>query len=181
MDIERIRRVVTAQTRDGKNVFAINDLVEPFIADERADRGQQIWQLWGSEGIPQLPSDATEEYLYTVFSPPGGYRIQICEFPASSGTTLEPRGVAPKLGTRITRTQSGEFGSMHYTDSVDIVAILDGEIGLELEGGAEVVLKKGDVLVQNGVAHRWKKSDVPCRVCMVAIGAERTCFDMSGS
>jgi hypothetical protein len=171
--VERIRRVVTAQTRDGKNVFAIDDLVEPFIADDRADRGQQIWQLWGSESIPQLPSDATEGYAYTVFSPPGGYRIQICEFPASSGTTLEPRGVAPRLGTRITRTQSGEFGSMHYTDSVDVVTILDGEIGLELEGGAEVVLKKGDVLVQNGVAHRWKKRDVPCRVCMVAVGANR--------
>jgi quercetin dioxygenase-like cupin family protein len=173
LTIETIRRVVTAQTIAGKNVFAIDEYVEPFIADERADRGQQIWQLWGSEGIPQLPSDATENYAYTVFAPPGGYRIQICEFPASSGTVLEPRGVSPKLGTRLTRTQSDDFGSMHYTDSVDIVAILEGEIGLELEGGAEVVLRKGDVLVQNGVAHRWKKGTKPCRLCMVALGAER--------
>jgi hypothetical protein len=174
-----VRRIITAQSKDGANVFAINEEVESYISDgSRHEFGQQIWRIFGSDTIPQLPCDANVSYADTVFAPAGGYRIQVCEFPAAGAeSNLVPRGVTPELGTSIHRSGQGAEntrpGSMHSTDSVDIMVVLDGEIGLQLEGGAEVLLRAGDVLVQNGVAHIWKKTAVPCRVCMVAIGAER--------
>lgn len=181
---ETVRRVITAQTKDGKNVFAIDEEVLPIVAQgPNADHGQQLWQIWGADGIPQLPDEARGDYADTLFSPAGGYRIQICEFPAESGSTLTPRGSWPPLGTLLGRNDTGvvsdQFGDvddrvMHYTNSVDLIIVIEGSVGVELEGGGEVTLQKGDVLVQNGVAHAWKKGPVPCRIAMIALGAERT-------
>ena len=179
---ETVRRVITAQ-RDGRSVFAIDEQVLPIVASgPNADHGQQLWQIWGSDGIPQLPDEARGDYADTLFAPAGGYRVQICEFPAESGSTLTPRGQWPALGTMLGRTDTGEvsneFGDvddrvMHYTDSVDLIIVMEGEVGVLLDGGGEVTLRKGDVLVQNGVPHAWRKGPVPCRIAMIAIGAER--------
>jgi mannose-6-phosphate isomerase-like protein (cupin superfamily) len=183
-EVETIRRVITAQMKDGKNVVSIDERVEPIISGGlNTDRGQQLWQIWGSDSIPQLPTDATEAYADTLFAPPGGFRIQICEFPAASGSTLEPRGTWPPLGTLLARGDTGAVGDkldedmndriMHYTNSVDIMVVLEGELGFVIDGGPEVTLRAGDVLVNNGISHAWKNGPVPCRICMIAQGAER--------
>jgi mannose-6-phosphate isomerase-like protein (cupin superfamily) len=180
--IERptVRRVITAQ-RDGKNVVAIDDQVLPIVIGRGPDSGQQLWQVWGSDGIPQLPNDATDRYANTLFAPPGGYRVQVCEFPAV-GANIEPRGEWPELGTIIGRTDtntvSDKLGDLtdsvhHYTNSVDIFVVLEGEIHVGMDDGVEVTVRAGEVLVQNGAAHSWRRGSVAGRVCMIAVGAKR--------
>ena len=44
---------------------------------------------------------------------------------------------------------------MHTTDTVDFEVVLSGEVVLELDDGAEVTLKQGDTVVQNGTRHAW--------------------------
>jgi hypothetical protein len=39
---------------------------------------------------------------------------------------------------------------MHSTDTIDYVIVVSGETWLELDDGAEVHLKQGDVVIQNG-------------------------------
>jgi quercetin dioxygenase-like cupin family protein len=178
-----VRRVITAQSREGRSVVAIDEQVESIIADGSASAlGQQLWQIWGADSIPQLPTDGTAGYANTLFAPPGGFRVQICEFPAESGTSLVPRGEWPQLGTVLRRPETGKvrtagsdgkMGTMHHTNSVDIILVLEGEIGFRLDDGVEVLLSAGDVLVNNGVAHAWRRGEKPCRICMVAQGAER--------
>ncbi len=169
------RRVITAQGDDGRGIFAFDEEVEPIVIGpigidgKGSHSGHQLWQLWGADGIPQLPSDAQEGWVDTNFAPPGGYRVQVCEFPAEGAAPREPHGAWPTAGTPVTRVEPG----MHYTDSVDLMIVLEGEIGLEQDDGIEVTLRAGDVLVQNGAAHAWKKRSVPCRICMIALGAER--------
>lgn len=52
---------------------------------------------------------------------------------------------------------------MHTSDTVDIDFVLSGEVHVELDDGAEVHLKAGDVQVQNGTRHAWRnRSDEPC-------------------
>src|SRR5580692_1638145 len=75
-----MRRVITAQNERGEGIVAIDDRVEPIIAAVR-NPGQQLWQLWGYDGIPQLPDNGSAKYANSIFAPPGGYRVQICEFP----------------------------------------------------------------------------------------------------
>ena len=67
-----------------------------------------------------------------------------------------------------------DSSGMHWTNTVDVVVILSGEIGLAQDDGSEVVLRQGDVLVQNGATHAWRPRAEPCRVCFINLGAERT-------
>jgi mannose-6-phosphate isomerase-like protein (cupin superfamily) len=184
-EFDTVRRVITAQKADGKNVVSIDEQVEPYISDgTNTKAGHSIWRIWGSDGIPQLPLiDGEVTYEDTMFAPAGGYRVQICEFPAESGSTLKPRGQVPGLGTELgrndTHTVSDELGDindhvMHFTNSVDIMIVLEGELEFHVEGAEQVTLRKGDVLVNNGVAHAWFNGPVPCRIAMIAQGAERT-------
>ena len=64
---------------------------------------------------------------------------------------------------------------MHTTDTVDFDAILSGEVYLELDDGAEVLLKAGDCAVQNGTRHVWhNRSSQNCVIAVTLVGAERT-------
>jgi quercetin dioxygenase-like cupin family protein len=63
---------------------------------------------------------------------------------------------------------------MHTTDTVDFEVVLSGEVVLELDDGAEVTLKAGDTIVQNGTRHAWhNRSDVPVVIAFGMIGAHR--------
>ena len=68
-----------------------------------------------------------------------------------------------------------ENPGMHTTDTVDYDIVLDGEIWLELDDGAEAHLRQGDVAVQCGTRHAWRnKSARPATMAFVLIGAVRT-------
>jgi quercetin dioxygenase-like cupin family protein len=61
---------------------------------------------------------------------------------------------------------------MHRTPTMDYNIVLAGTVGLELDGGAEVVLEPGDVVVQNATRHRWhNRGATVARVLSVQIGA----------
>jgi quercetin dioxygenase-like cupin family protein len=61
---------------------------------------------------------------------------------------------------------------MHFTDTVDYVIVLDGEVWLEVDGGKDVLLKKHDVVIQNGTRHAWRnKSDRNVTIAAVLVGA----------
>ncbi|WP_306181006.1 cupin domain-containing protein [Rhizobium sp. AN73] len=67
-----------------------------------------------------------------------------------------------------------EAPGMHMTVTVDYDIVLDGEIWLELDDGAEVHLRKGDVAVQCGTRHAWRnKSTSPATMAFILIGATR--------
>jgi len=69
-----------------------------------------------------------------------------------------------------------EFDSrgMHASESVDYIIVVEGQIWLELDDNAEVVLSAGDVLVQNGTRHGWRnRGEVNAVVAVVLLGAER--------
>ena len=51
---------------------------------------------------------------------------------------------------------------MHTTDTIDFEVVLEGTITLELDDGAEVTLRPGDTVVQNGTRHRWKNPATAC-------------------
>jgi mannose-6-phosphate isomerase-like protein (cupin superfamily) len=61
---------------------------------------------------------------------------------------------------------------MHRTATMDYDVVLEGTIGLELDHGAEVTLKPGDVVVQNGTRHRWhNRGNIVARLLAVTVGA----------
>lgn len=63
---------------------------------------------------------------------------------------------------------------MHTTDTVDFDVIVSGEVYLELDNGAEVLLKAGDCVIQNGTRHAWRnRSSEKCVIAVTLVGAER--------
>ena len=70
------------------------------------------------------------------------------------------------------RREGGHIPGMHRTPSLDYAICLEGDRVLLLED-SEVVLNKGDVVIQCGNWHSWgAKSDVPTIMSYVMIGGE---------
>jgi uncharacterized cupin superfamily protein len=66
---------------------------------------------------------------------------------------------------------------MHTTDTMDFDVIVSGEVYLELDDGAEVLLKAGDCVIQNGTrqaSHNpHNRSSEKCVIAFSLVGAER--------
>lgn len=64
---------------------------------------------------------------------------------------------------------------MHTTATIDYEYVVSGEIDLELDDGAEVHLRAGDTVVQNGTRHAWRnRGTAPCVIVVILIGANRS-------
>jgi quercetin dioxygenase-like cupin family protein len=63
---------------------------------------------------------------------------------------------------------------MHTTDTIDFKVVLSGDVILQLDDGAEKVLRPGDTVVQNGTRHRWgNRGTEPAVMAALTIGAHR--------
>jgi hypothetical protein len=164
----RIRRIITGE-RDGKSFFATTEQVAPIVRDN----GTKFWGIWGAEDVTRLPNDGSPDYVQTFFPPTGGYRVHFVEFPAAGSPPVEPVGEWPPSGLDTDFQYRDRAAGMHMTDSVDIVIVIEGQIGLESEDGTVVELTPGDVVIQNGAVHAWRYRDAPCRLCFVNLGAVR--------
>lgn len=174
------RRVVTG-IRDGRSVF-LADGPPPNTHVHAGIPGFVTSVIWTTAPVPALPLPADEPAppRVRITPAPGETRLMIVSFPPDAvmaGPGFDP-GVAaaeqaehlPGLAERFEPDDPG----MHATDSVDYDIVLDGEIWLELDDGAEVRLSRGDVVVQCGTRHAWRnKSDRAATMGFVLIGAER--------
>ncbi len=100
-------------------------------------------------------------------------------FPADNSGTDD--GSARKVATahpngtvfRVIEFSPGAAPRMHRTDSIDYAVVIAGEIDMELDGGQEVHLKAGDVVVQRGTIHNWvNRGDKLCIMAFVLIDAK---------
>jgi len=173
-----IRCVVTARDSSGKSVFARDSAVAPITLDQLP--GLEFHRLWGSDSTPQLPSDGTPPPHPRYFPPAPGYRFGFFTVPPETRSLAEH----PNLPAAFAELASKLPGlaevlepldpAMHTTDTVDFDVVLSGEIFLELDNGAEVLLKPGDCVIQNGTRHAWhNRSAQPCVIAVTLLGATR--------
>jgi hypothetical protein len=167
-----IRRIVTAQRPNGANVVAIDEVVEPLV---HSSSGMAYWPIYGRDEVTRLPHDAPMDYPMSFFpSTSAGFRMHVVEFPARSGSAYQPgSGEWPTRGLAEGRYAEPDSVGMHWTDTIDLIVVLSGEIGLVHDDGHEVVLQQGNIVVQNGAVHAWRPRDVSCQLCFVNLGAER--------
>jgi mannose-6-phosphate isomerase-like protein (cupin superfamily) len=173
-----VRRVVTGHSDDGKAVFVSDDRVAVSAMGPGSAGG--IHQLWGGDEPPTFPDDGTPPIRATFFPGVGGYRFLV--------VTMAPAGARPPAaGDRdaIAADMEQKFPGlashmepanpgMHTTDTIDFEYVVSGEIVLELDDGAEVVLHPGDTVVQNGTRHRWhNRTSEPAVYVAFLVGAHR--------
>lgn len=175
----KVRRVVTGRNAEGKSVFVGDEQVEPITLTMLP--GAEFHRLWGADETPTLPTDGSSPPHSGYFPPAGGFRWGLFTLPPESVAAPENidfdaalKEASEKL-PGLTEAMEPDHPGMHTTDTVDFEIVLSGEIVLELDDGAEVTLKPGDTVVQNGTRHAWhNRGDVSAVVVVGLIGARRS-------
>ena len=171
------RRVVTGRDASGRSVFVSDGEVPGKGLASAPDGG--FYDVWGVDGRYQLPSDGSQPDYRTFFPPATGFRYMVTHFPPDATPPPEDLDVEAMVAAMdeqfpgLRDHLEPEAPGMHTTQTVDIGVVLDGEVWLELDDGAEVHLTSGDFVVQNGTRHAWRnKSDRVTTMAFVLIGAD---------
>ncbi len=173
-----IRQVVTGHDATGRSVFVADRPVSGFRPALMP--GAEFHSMWGADGPSTYPGDGSEPPTNAYFPAPGGYRFGFVTIPPQSHIDQPPLDIAEALA-EFEDSLPGMLGymepddpGMHTTDTTDFEVVVSGEIILELDDGAEVLLKPGDTVVQNGTRHRWRNpGDVPATFAVFIVGANR--------
>jgi len=174
-----VRCVITGRNSSGKSIFVKDASVAPVTLSLLP--GFEFHRLWGADSIPQLPSDGTPPSHPGYFPPAGGFRFAFFTVPPGTSKISENTDlpdafaeIQSKLPGMVEVLEPMHPG-MHTTDTVDFDVVLSGEIYLVLDDGAEVLLKAGDSVIQNGTRHAWEnRSAKDCIIAVALIGAERS-------
>ena len=173
-----IHCVVTGQNETGKSVVMCNKPIKPV--NLALLPGYEFHRIWGSDSIPELPSDGTPPPQPHYFPPKGGFRFAFFTIPPDTTTSVDQIDTAAAL-EEIQQKLPGmidvlelDHPGMHTTDTVDFDVIVSGEVYLELDDGAEFRLKAGDCVIQNGTRHAWhNRSSEKCVISVAIVGAGR--------
>ncbi|WP_341318127.1 cupin domain-containing protein [Paraburkholderia sp. IMGN_8] len=175
-----IRRVVTGHNASGASTVALDS------PPPRSDAYQHIPGLvsrlvWATEPAQAIPFDGTDPTPAVASFVPAvsGTRFLIVTFPPDSvffAPGFDPQAAATEnLAISPGLAELFEEDGMHATPTVDYGIVLDGEIWLELDEGRAELMRKHEVVVQNGTRHAWRnKSDRPATLAFVLIGARRS-------
>jgi hypothetical protein len=174
-----IRRVVTGHDSQGKAIFVDDGMVKPTTL---ALSTMTYHELWRSDSAPSFPDAGTNGPKTSFFPPPGGYRFFILTIMPGDEPDLADCGIDLEAAIRemqdklpgLLETNEFDNPGMHTTDTVDMEIMLAGELVLELDDGAEVTLRPGDVNIQNGTRHRWhNRGSEPAVMAVAMVGASR--------
>jgi mannose-6-phosphate isomerase-like protein (cupin superfamily) len=172
-----VRLVVTGHDDRGKAVVASDAAVAPITLSMMP--GTEFHRLWGSDDPQTYPDSGTAPAATTYLPPIGGFRFIMFtippdgsdDFPDDVESAVEE--VEAKLPGMMAHMEFDDPG-MHTTDTTDFDIVLSGQVVLELDDGAEVILSAGDVVIQNGTRHRWHNRGTETAVLAGAmIGARR--------
>ena len=172
-----INRLVTGHGDDGSSFVAMQS-APPRTDAFRHIPGMVSRLVWATGVPPRLPFDGADPTPgVTSFVPaPGETRFIVVTFPPDSvfaapgfdpdAAAQENLAISPGLAERF------EPDGMHTTPTVDYAIVLDGEIWLELDEGRSALLRRHDVVVQNGTRHAWRnKTEHAATMAFVLIGA----------
>jgi hypothetical protein len=174
--MDGIRRVVTGIDETGRSVFVSDErvaAVAPPILN-----GAKLIELFGADEHPTIPTDGAVASGLKYFPElPHGWRFGIFSYPPETELVApddfeealaETKRLVPGLENAVS-----EPGGEHYTPTIDLEYVIEGEFTLTLDHGASTVLKQGDCLVQCGAKHSWaNKSSGQSTMLVIFIAAE---------
>jgi quercetin dioxygenase-like cupin family protein len=164
-----VRLVITGHDAEDRGSVVADSTIGPK-AGLAAD-GWQAYVLWAAGALPTLPDDGLSA-IDTAVSGVGSVRLVQCvvypegrQAPTGDAMVLQAIERAP-----------GDNSAMHFTRTVDLVTVIDGEVDVVLDSGT-TTLRQGDFLVQNGTRHEWRnRGDKPARLSVVVLGTEHRGF-----
>lgn len=174
--MRKVRRVMTGVDHEGKSVFVSDEQVTgvspPLLG------GTELVALHGADDVETVPViDFQSEPGRRRYLPePEGYRFSIFSFPPKGGITV-PEDFEAALAQSVQIVPGiedvvAERDGRHYTPTVDLEYVIEGQFRLTLDDGASKILRAGDCLVQCGAKHSWtNEGSGPATMLLVFIGA----------
>lgn len=172
----QVRRIVTGISANGRSVV-VSDGNAPRAHDFAAMPGFSNVTVWSTAAKPDqnnLTHDRTMA-LTNLLPEVGGTSFFIVQFPPDASMASVDFAAADEEQARmlpgLAETFDPERPGFHRTDSIDQVIVLAGELYLELEEGEEVLVKQGDVVIQNATWHAWhNRTDKPAVIAAISLG-----------
>ena len=172
-----VRRVVTGHDDNGKTIVVSDKLVERVYANP-VRPGHRSSDIWETRGMPVAIDfdEADPVAVVDRFLSPLGVKIRISELQPEPESV---QGLSPDQAAEWYRASghpaSSTFGRggrhplLHRTETVDYAVVLEGQMTLVMDD-CEIVLNKGDVVVQRGTNHAWSnRSDKLVRMLYILI------------
>ena len=159
----RVRQVVTGHDAKGRAVFVRDEHVDAMHIPGLGE----LALLWSANEPANYPNEGNNPAAPGLFPPVGGIRFIM--------TTYSPEFdvIAPEATPEM-HVEDDDKPGMHRTDTTDFGVLLSGNIAVEVDDGAELVLSPGDVVVQNGTRHRWRVvGEAPATMVAFIVGAHR--------
>jgi mannose-6-phosphate isomerase-like protein (cupin superfamily) len=120
-------------------------------------------ELWVTDSAPPDPKTRTDTSTrpWDLHPPDGGLAFRIVTFHPQSDAAAAPTADGP------------DFLEAHATETVDLIAVISGEITMVFEG-REITLGPGDSVIQQGTPHDWiNRGSEPCVVAGVLVSTRR--------
>lgn len=162
----QIKRVVTAVDVDGKSVIQEDAPLAPVNIELMPKT--DAYQVWGTEGEIVAPGhEPVEGATHSFFPGPGGTRLGVITFPPQQRDAPPPPAPDAETMEKLVAEAETKLPGLlepfepdapgfHTTRSVDYDIVLQGELTLELDDGAEATLPAGTCVIQNGTRHAWR-------------------------
>ena len=173
-----IRCVVTGQNASGRSLIVRDKGIQPVSV--ALILGYEFHRVWGSDSVAAVPSDGTAPTQPRYFPAKNGFRFGFFTLPPATKKRSERIVTASALEEMQEKLPGmmdvlePDHPRMHTTDTVDFDVIISGEVSRELDDGAEVWLKAGDCVIQNGTRHAWhNRSAEKCVIAVTLVGAQR--------
>lgn len=168
------RRVVTGHDSRGRAIVLM-DGPAPNVRLRQASNLTSTL-VWATDETPADVSGSADraDREASVAPPANGSVFRIVDFPplGAGAAKMDNAAVVREMG--IAQGQRGKpprHPLMHRTRSIDYGIVLSGEMVMLLDD-SEVLLRPGDVVIQQGTIHAWEnRGKVNCRMAFILIDA----------
>ena len=177
------RRIVTGHDARGRSIV-LSDARATNLVSTPSNPNRGLINFWRTERSPA--SNAGDEDpmagpIQGLLPPKNGSVFRFFQIaPEKEEAKLSPeerekraQATFTAMGAASARVDAKRHPSMHKTETVDYIILLQGEITLLLDEG-DVSMKPFDVVVQRGTNHGWVNyGDTPALLVAVLIDAEK--------
>jgi quercetin dioxygenase-like cupin family protein len=171
--VKPARRIVCLDREPNKSTL-VSDGPSPDVRTDPARPGFAIQRMWVTDGTPAKIVLETLHLPNVIEPPAGGSVLNVVTFPPDE--TWKGKVGAPEVQNYFKSVGSSGASTysplaphpyMQKTRTLDFGIVLDGEIVLVLDT-QEVLLKKGDFVVQRGTNHAWSNRSKQHAVIAIA-------------
>jgi mannose-6-phosphate isomerase-like protein (cupin superfamily) len=157
----QVRLVATGHNAQGRSVFVHDQQVDAMPIPGLGE----LTMLWSADEPATYPNAGDNPRAPGIFPALGGVRFVMATY-SPEYVVSAPENVARR------HVEEGDEPGFHRTDTTDFGVLISGNLAVELDDGAEVVLNPGDVFIENGTRHRWRVvGDKPATMASLLVGA----------